>query len=181
MINEVFVDICQYEGQYQVSNLGNVKYLSKEVICGRHKNYYRFYEDFILKKFQNKRGYQYVTLTKNGIQKRFLIHRLVANCFLQNDKNLPYVNHINGIKSDNNKSNLEWVTARENDCHRQKTNTNKTSIYIGVNYDKKTRKFRSQISINKKKFHLGYFTNEEEAYKARTEFELKNNIINKYI
>lgn len=181
MEKEIYLDIKDYEGLYQVSNLGNVKSLLKKRTCGKHKNVIRIYDEILLKKNKDKRGYEQVNLSKNGIQKIHSVHRLVAIYFIKNKNNLPYVNHINGIKNDNIIENLEWVSARENNCHNATLKNNKTSKYVGVNFDSATKKWRSQISLNGKKVHLGYFINEEEAYNKRTEFEINNNIKNKYI
>jgi hypothetical protein len=180
MVKEIYLDITDYESLYQISNLGNVKSLLKKRNCGRHKNKFRIYDEILLKKQKDKRGYESVNLSKNGIQKRFLIHRLVSNTFIENKNGLPYVNHINGIKSDNNFLNLEWVTARENECHKQNQRKDKTSRFIGVSYDLISKKWKSQISLNGKKIGLGYFLNEEDAYNKRKEFEINNSIINKY-
>ena len=181
MENEIFLEIKDYENLYYISNFGNTKSLLKIRPCGKHKFVDRIYEEKILKNFIDKRGYIYITLSKDGVSKRYLLHRLIAESFIENKNNLPYVNHINGIKNDNRIENLEWVSARENNCHNATLKNNKTSKYVGVNFDSATKKWRSQISLNGKKIHLGYFLNEEEAYNKRTEFEIKNNIINKYI
>ena len=63
-------------------------------------------------------GYNRVSLHKDGIQKNYLVHRLVANAFLINNGNKPQVNHIDGNKLNNNIENLEWSTASENQIHR---------------------------------------------------------------
>ena len=70
-----------------------------------------------LKSAINKRGYLYVTLQIGGKPKYCAIHRLVAQAFIPNPHNLPQVNHLNGIKTDNRVENLEWCTASENMRH----------------------------------------------------------------
>jgi len=180
MENEIFLEIKDYENLYHISNFGNTKSLLKIRPCGKHKFVDRIYEEKILKNFTDKRGYIYITLSKDGVSKKYLLHRLIAESFIENKNNLPYDNHINGIKNDNRIENLEWVSARENNCHYSNLKKNKTSNYIGVNFDLRTNKWRSQIQFDGKKVHLGYHTTQEEAYQKRLKFELKNNIINKY-
>ena len=67
-----------------------------------------------LRKEKTKGGYLRVTLYKNGKQKHFLIHRLVAQAFIPNPKNLPEVNHIDKNPVNNKVDNLAWCTAKEN-------------------------------------------------------------------
>lgn len=63
------------------------------------------------------KGYNQITLQKNGQKKYYKIHRLVAETFINNPKNLPEVNHIDGNKQNNTVDNLEWVTTSENQLH----------------------------------------------------------------
>lgn len=64
-----------------------------------------------------QQGYAHVTIYIDKKGKRVKIHRLVANAFIPNPDNKPYVNHIDGIRSNNRVENLEWVTASENTRH----------------------------------------------------------------
>ena len=101
MEKEIWKDIKNYEGLYQVSNLGNVKSL----------NYSHTGKEQILKPPTTKAGYLRVYLYKEGKKrKRFLVHRLVAMAFLDNSDNLPQVNHKDENKKNNCVENLEWCT-----------------------------------------------------------------------
>ena len=68
-----------------------------------------------------QQDYKHVTLNIDGKAKRMKVHRLVAQTFLENPENKPYVNHKDGNRSNNNVSNLEWVTPSENTKHAVKT------------------------------------------------------------
>jgi hypothetical protein len=69
-------------------------------------------------------GYIRVTMCHNGKRYKDLMHRLVANYFIENPNNLPQVNHKNGNKHDNSVDNLEWVTPRDNVIHSYNTHLN---------------------------------------------------------
>lgn len=79
-----------------------------------------------------QQGYHHVTLNINGQQKRKRVHRLVAETFLDNPDNKPYVNHIDGNRENNCVNNLEWVTPTENTQHAVMAglfkNTNKKAV-----------------------------------------------------
>lgn len=74
----------------------------------------------------NGLGYKMVTLAKNGHYSQKYIHRLVAETFIENPFGLREVNHIDGDKSNNSVSNLEWITHRDNVIHCLKTIGRKT-------------------------------------------------------
>lgn len=69
----------------------------------------------------SQQDYKFVTLLVQGKQKRMRVHRMVAETFLDNPENKPYVNHINGNRGDNNVENLEWTTPSENTQHAVET------------------------------------------------------------
>lgn len=71
----------------------------------------------IHKQCTTKCGYKQVKLYNHGFKKHFYVHRLVAEAFIPNPKNLPFVNHIDFDKTNNNVSNLEWCTSSENVLH----------------------------------------------------------------
>lgn len=66
----------------------------------------------------DKYGYERVVLTKDGIRKTYLVHKLVALAFIPNVENKTTINHIDGNKRNNNVSNLEWATEKENQIHK---------------------------------------------------------------
>jgi len=71
----------------------------------------------IIQPFYDKDGYKRVSLITDEGRKKFRVCRLVALAYVPNPDNKPFVNHINGIKNDDNFENLEWVTASENKIH----------------------------------------------------------------
>lgn len=106
MKNEIWKDIEGYEGLYQVSNLGRIKSLHRR-IEHPHSGFITLKER-ILKPSTDTSGYLFVRLCNNGKSKQLLVHRLVAQTFLENPQKLPEVNHIDECKSNNQISNLEY-------------------------------------------------------------------------
>lgn len=116
---EIWKDIEGYKGLYQVSNLGRVKSLNRTV---KRRNHYDLTLKGKIKPLHlDKKGYQRVQLSKDCKLKTFKVHRMVAIAFIENKYNKPQVNHIDGIKHNNNVDNLEWVTNSENQKTRCKT------------------------------------------------------------
>lgn len=116
---EIWRDIKDYEGLYQVSNLGMVRSVDHYVKC---KNGVRLVKGIILNLKIERNGYVRCTLCKNGITKTFLVHRLVAMAFpdlvdwIEEAKGKPFnelqVNHKDEFDKTNNRvDNLEWCTA----------------------------------------------------------------------
>lgn len=119
---EKWNDIPGYQGLYQASNLGQIKSLSRPcTIRGRvHLKYER-----ILKPGINSRGYRGLGLWKNEKRISWNVHRLVLMAFVPNNNNLPFINHIDGNKLNNNLDNLEWCTRQHNVDHASKLGLNK--------------------------------------------------------
>lgn len=109
-IKELWLPIKGYEGLYEVSNTGYVRSIRRNIM---------------IKPYLNHTGYLMVNLWCNCKQDKRLVSRLVAEHFVENKMNKPYVNHINGIKTDNRCNNLEWCTQSENVKHAYDTNLHK--------------------------------------------------------
>ena len=109
---EIWKDIPNYEGMYQVSNLGRIKSL-------------KFGKEKIIKLDLDSKGYLRVRLSNNNISERKKVHRLVMLVFMGSSD--LQVNHKNGIKSDNRLENLEYCTASENVRHAFKIGLNKNA------------------------------------------------------
>lgn len=115
-MHEEWRDVKGYEGLYQVSNKGNVKsipHLIKANISGGT----RITKGKEKKARKGWHGYKTISLCKEGELKTCLLHRLVAEAFVDNPNNLPAVNHIDGDKDNNSCSNLEWCTNADNSRH----------------------------------------------------------------
>ena len=128
--------------------------------------------ELILKQQLNQKGYKVVSISLFGIKKTLIVSRLIAKAFILNPNNLPQVNHIDEVKTNNFIDNLEWTTNRKNINHSKK-NLQSTSKYVGVHFSPKQRKWCSQIKIEKITYSLGYFIHEEDA-KIAYDLALKN-------
>ncbi len=127
---EQWADIAGFEGNYQISNFGNVK---------SHKR--------LMSPCPDCDGYMVVSLRQNKKQVTKKVHRLVASAFLNNHDSKPMVNHIDSNRKNNHVSNLEWCTAKENLHHSIKAglsnpngggNPNSKVVidfYTGIFYD----------------------------------------------
>lgn len=108
-LTEEWKPIQGYEGLYEVSNFGRVKSL--------RKNRWTQEPETILSCGLCGSGYKFVVLSVNNVHKNKMIHRLVAEAFLQKSDGLNEVNHIDGDKLNNHVSNLEWCTRKHNLKH----------------------------------------------------------------
>ncbi len=122
---EIWKDIKDYEGLYQVSNLGNVKSIKRS--CNQRYGL-RQVKERILKTGKTKKGYLIVALRKDQITKTHAVHLLVANAFIPNANNYPQINHKDENKENNNVNNLEWCTNKYNCNYGTRTERQKQKV-----------------------------------------------------
>lgn len=130
-MQETWKPIKNYEGYYEISNLGKVKSLDRLVKQGTRYIYRR---GCVKQQYISIKGYPAVTLCKNRKSTMLYIHKILAETFIPNPDNKPYIDHINTDKTDYRLENLRWVTAEENSNnqltlqHLAKDASNKDSI-----------------------------------------------------
>ncbi len=147
-MEEVWKDIKGYEGLYQISNTGKVKSL-KRIMKSRKC------EEIIKKPSKLPKGYLKVSLCKEGKIKYYSIHRLVAEAFIPNPNNLPCVNHKDCNPQNNEVSNLEWISYKENNSyknHNLKRSISSAIYYLKNDYPKE-QEIISQLEKIKEKIN----------------------------
>ena len=173
-MKEIWKDIPNYEGYYQVSNLGRVrKYKTKKLrsIFDEKEELFKIHKQRV-----NGHGYYIITLRKLKEIKTFSVHKLVAMAFLNH---IPcgmklVVNHKNFNKLDNRVENLEIVYTREN-CNQKHIKS--SSSYTGVSFHKTEKCFFSYIRIKSNRIHLGRYKSEKQASEM---YELAVKLVDKY-
>jgi hypothetical protein len=141
---ETYVPINGTNGKYLISDMGNVKCLSRN-----HKSYVS------MKPHLDKRGYPRVDLW--GIRKSVLVHRIVAEHFIPNPEHKATVNHKNEIKTDNRVENLEWLTNAENINYGTRTQRAAKALHKPIlRISKETGKVLQRYSCLKEAVKDGY-------------------------
>lgn len=156
---EIWRDIIGYEGYYQASNLGRIR--SCDVFIKNKlgvRNYLK--KGRILSPGGNR--YPTVSFMVDTVKTYMTVHRAVFEAF--NGKTVLQIDHINNDIRDNRLCNLQALSSHDNNI-KAKGRKFKTSTFPGV-YRYRNRKWKAQIGINGKKYHLGYFENEQDAHEA---------------
>jgi hypothetical protein len=123
MSEELWAPIKGWEEYYHVSTYGRIKSLSRVIEKCRLDidHVFKYYKkERIRKSCYNNKGYNTLLFCRDGVQHTIMVHRIVAETFIPNPYNLPDINHINCIRSDNHVENLEWVTTQDNVLHAQR-------------------------------------------------------------
>lgn len=122
-MKEEWKPIIGYENIYEISSRSRIRSVDRIIKHSKGPGC-RFLKGKIIKPVVSVLGYSFVTLSKNGKTKTFRWHRIVALTFIPNPNNLPQVNHIDGIKTNNKISNLEWCSSKHNVHHAFETGLN---------------------------------------------------------
>lgn len=137
-MNEIWKTTDGYPN-YMISNMGRVKSL----------NYKQTGKEKILKGVKNRDGYLQIGLCKEGKIKHYLIHRLVAQAFLDNPNNLIEVNHKDEDKSNNCVDNLEWCSREYNINYGSRTEKTQKPILQFSKNGEFIRKWNSATQVEK--------------------------------
>lgn len=160
--NEIWKDIPNYVGKYQISSLGRLK----STVNKNHR---------IKKSHPCKKGYHRVELAdgKRGVKTSYAVHRLVAEAFIPNPENKSEVNHKDSIRHNNVLENLEWVTHSENQQHAYKFGNR---CHKGDNHPQKilNSEIVKEIRSLPKKYGMG----RELARKYNVSFSCMHSILN---
>lgn len=172
-MQEIWKDVVGYEGIYQVSNLGLVKGLD------RYDSFGKFIKGKQISIKKNNRGYCQIHLCKNGKCRMFLLHRVVAEAFIDNPNKFPQVNHKDENKDNNCVDNLEWCTNKYNRNYGTgyfRSVHNRNHIEIG----KKMSKAIIQYDQNWNKVNEYYGVKEAERKTGINESNIRTSMRKKY-
>ena len=150
--NEIWKPVVGYEDLYEVSNLGRARSLDRTVNSGIKHSDKVVKKGKILKASLNSSGYLYLNLWRQRKNKKYRVHRLVAEAFLPNPEGLPQVNHKNENKTDNRVENLEWCS-------------NKYNMNYGTARERMCKKRRKPCGQYKNGVLIETFSHSKEAYK----------------
>lgn len=171
-MNEVWVDIPEWVGYYQASNLGRIKSIARKIKKKDGKTENR--KEKIMSLSIKDHGYLQIILRNKNKIKTMRVHRIIMSAF--NGISELQVDHINGIKVDNRIENLEYVTDRENK-KRYHIQHPKTSKHVGVSFVG-NNKYLASITINRKQLSLGRYNCETAAMIAyQKKLQLTENIL----
>lgn len=153
-----------YEGVYEVSSYGRVRSLD------RYDSNNHFLKGRILKLCADKYGYLNVGLSLGNKEKKYKVHRLVAEAFLPNPDNLPQVNHLDEDKTNNRVDNLEMCTAKYNSNYgsrkdRVRDTAIKNGSWSGLSKEEWRKKYYEENKEHRKRYYQEKKDHIKEYYK----------------
>lgn len=170
---EIWKDIPNYEGYYQISSLGRVRSLNR-VVSSYPRRVVK--KSRLLHPNENKDGHFRVCLTKNKIRNYFFIHRIVLSVYAENYNNFPVCCHGDGVPSNNRIENLRWGTVKDNSDDSRKHGT----LIMGEKCKKSKLKEEDIINI-RKMYKTGLYTAVELSKKYNVTSVLIDSIVNNKI
>lgn len=111
---EIWKPVKRFDHSYEVSNFGRIRSIDRNIL---NKHNYRFEKGKVMVPNVHRQGYLRIFLSNGVFRERFLVHRLVAEAFIDNPDNKPFVNHKDNNPANNHADNLEWCTQKENVHH----------------------------------------------------------------
>jgi hypothetical protein len=165
METEIWKDILEVGGMYQISNFGRVK--SKEKVIERSNGGRPVMPERIMKSSRGNQGLLVITLKCMGKNKVFTIHRLVATYFIPNPENCDVVKFKDGDKMNVHVSNLYWISSG-------KYKSNKSTPNSYVKFDELSEMWDVIVS----KQHFASYENKEKAEKVLQQEIIKRNNFN---
>lgn len=169
MKNEIWKDIKNHEGFYQCSNYGRIRSLNRTVYF-KNKSKRTYIGKILRLKIHN--GYYMVNLHKYNHMQTLFVHRIIAETFIENKKNLPIINHIDGIKTNNHIENLEWCSYSENNKHARENKLTYNNL-SGVQKINEEHKVSLLCSKN------GIFIKKSDCSRNLAKWLIENNYITK--
>jgi len=163
-MSEIWRDIRGLTEVYQISNFGNLRSLDRTVM---HRGRNRKLKGRILQPSIDISGYPRAGLRIEGKTIYVFVHRLVAEAFISNPKKLPCVDHINGVRTDNNVANLRWVNRSQNTANRHTTKQKTGHACIRHRPACTKNPYEVSGSIGGKSVIIGYFESLNHAVNAR--------------
>lgn len=136
---EVWKPVVDYEGYYEVSNLGRVRSITNRKCVHGIDTFSIKKRPLIMKFCQNQYGHLHVQLTKGKKRKTKLVHRLVGEAFIPKPNGKDYINHKDYNPTNNAVENLEWCTQKEN-------------VHYSIEHMKRPKKYRT----NTGEHHITY-------------------------
>ena len=158
---EVWKPIPGYEEYYEASTLGRIRSKDRFIPCPKSKTGVAPKKGRILRPSYTRDGYPQLSLIVDTKRKTHKVHRLIAITFIPNPDNLPEVDHINGIKYDNQPKNLRWCTKQKNcewrsERKRKKVLCKETGMVFRTSYEAAEWIIRNKIKPRGKPFTTNY-------------------------
>lgn len=146
--SEIWMEVPGYEEYFEVSTFGGIR-SKKRIVTFKDNRPSREMGGVILKTQLDRCGYPKLRTSIDNTKVNFRVHRVIALTFIPNPENKPQINHLDGNKTNNHVSNLEWCTNSENQIHAIKNglNVHKTGIHA-KRFQRSVEVYKDQVLID---------------------------------